>query len=412
MTEEKKGYWNPVNVMVWTYALTFGYSAGDRLLIAMLFPFVIPYFGLDYTHAGLIMMSMAAGYLVLAFAGGIISDKVGRKKVLLPSALVFSLASGITGFAGNVGQLIAARTIVGAAEGSFNSAAAAQIGEESPPEKRGINMGIYVSMFALFGSFIAPIYATQVATLWGWQMACFLTVIPGVVLAWFISTRIKESIRFSKPLEKSKVSWQEIMKERNIWLSFFVCSLWFIWLWSWLSFGIVYFVNVRGFSPGTAGFLQSALGAGGFVGMIFLPWLSDCYGRKLPLQIGTIIGFIGTSAILFIPTTSAFAIWAMFFVTAITTWGICPIILNVIPSESVPVERAALAIGTVVSIGELAGIAVAPPILGAIGDHFGLTSALFLGAACLIPVCILSFFFRETAPCIVKAKQPVAEVQA
>ncbi|XFO68964.1 Sialic acid transporter NanT [Sporomusa silvacetica DSM 10669] len=111
--EQKKGFWNPVTVLVSTYTVTLGFSALDRLLIAMLFPFVLPEFGLDFTQAGILMTCMAVGYFVFAFIGGVLSDKYGRKKVILPSVLIFSLGSALTGLATGFASLVGVRTFVG-----------------------------------------------------------------------------------------------------------------------------------------------------------------------------------------------------------------------------------------------------------------------------------------------------------
>jgi MFS family permease len=404
---EKKSFWTPVITMTAIYFFVWGFAAMDRLLIAMLFPYILPEFKLSFAQAGMLMACMSVGFLVFEFIGGILSDKYGRRKVILPSVFVFSIVSAITGFATGFAQLIGVRTIVGAGEGAFATPATAHIFDECPPEKRGIYLGFYVSAFALFGSFVAPIYATQIAAHWGWRWAFYLTIIPGIVLALLIWGFVKESVRFRRPEQAAapKARWRQVMKERNIVVACLLAICWMVWLWSWLSFGTVFFVNVKHLSTGMAGILQSALGAGGFLGMIALPGFSDKVGRRIPLIVGTIIGLVGTAAIVYLPGTSPVLMWIALFVTAFVTWGYSPIILSVIPSESVPPERIAFGVACVTGLAELAGIAVAPPILGAIGDKFGLTTTMLCGGAVLIPVLLLaSFALRETAPKFTSAK--------
>jgi MFS family permease len=55
-------------------------------------------------------------------------------------------------------------------------------------------------------------------------------------------------------------------------------------------------------------------------------------------------------------------------------------------------------IGIVVSIGEFVGIAVAPPILGAIGDKWGLNTTMLAGVASLVLTFLLGFALRESYP--------------
>ncbi|MGA3127409.1 MAG: MFS transporter [Candidatus Korobacteraceae bacterium] len=411
---ESKTFWTPINRMTTIYFLTWGFSAMDRLLVAMLFPFILPYFKLSFAQGGLLMACMSIGYLIVAFAGGMLSDRYGRRKVILPSVFVFSIGSALTGFAGSFAQMVGIRSIVGAGEGSFNMAATAQIAEECPPEKRGVYIGFYTSAFALFGSFVAPIYATQVASRWGWQWACYLTIIPGIILALVIWGMVKETKRFATPVvaARPKASWGQVMKVRNIVVACLLGIFWMVWLWSWLSFGTVFFVNVKHLTTGVAGIMQSALGAGGFLGMIAVPALSDKLGRRVPLIVGTILGLLGTLAIVYLPGGAFALTYLALFVTAFVTWGCAPIIISVIPSESVPTEWIASGIALVTCLAELAGIAVAPPILGAIGDKFGLSTTMLCGGAALIPVLLLSaFVLRETAPRFAAVKaQAVAAV--
>ena len=405
---ERKTFWTPINVMSAIYFLAWGFSAGDRLLIAMLFPFILPYFKLGYAQGGLLMASMSIGYLFVAFLGGMLSDKYGRRKVILPSVFVFSIGSALTGFAGGFAQLVWIRSIVGAGEGSFNMAATAQIAEECPPEKRGAYVGFYTSAFALFGSFVAPIYATQVASRWGWQWACYLTIIPGVILAFMILALVKETKRFTAPaaVVKPKSSfgqvvkaWGHVMKERNMVVACLLAMFWMVWLWSWLSFGTVYFVNVKHMTAGAAGFMLSALGAGGFLGMIAVPAFSDKVGRRIPLIVGTILAIVGTLGIMYMPGSAFALMYVTFFVTAFVSWGYIPLVISVIPSESVPTEWIASGIALVTCLAELAGLTIGLPVLGAIGDKYGLSTTMLCGVAALISVLLLSaFVLRETAP--------------
>jgi len=405
--ENNKKLLSPFQLMVGTYFLAWGFSALDRLLIAMLFPIVLPEFGLSFAAGGMLMAAMALAYLVFAFIGGILSDKWGRKKVILPSVFIFSIGSAITGAVTAFGQLVGIRSFIGAAEGSFNMSATAQIAEEAPPEKRGLYVGLYTSAFPLFASLVAPIYATQVAAVWGWRWACYLTIIPGIILAAIIWFGVKESKRFAIPqAAECKVSWLEVVKQKNILVGSLIGVFGMIWLWSWLSFGMSFLVSVKGFDTATAGILLAALGAGGFLGCFLLPALSDKVGRKKPIIIGPIIGFLGTLAILQLPASSFGLLAAALFLTAFSTWGLAPIFLSVVPSEAVPAEWCGSGIGIVTCIGELAGIVIAPPILGMIADKFGLGTAMFCAAIPLIAVVIFSFFLRETAPRLVSKATP------
>ncbi|MBP1627654.1 MAG: transporter [Holophagaceae bacterium] len=397
---KQEGFWNPTRTLVAAYTFAWGFASLDRLLIAMLFPFVIPYFGMTYAQAGLIMTCMSVLYLIMASLGGALSDKYGRKKVILPSVIIFSISSFLTGFATNFATLIGIRSVIGAAEGSFYTSGAAQIAEQSPDESRGTALGLYNSSFPLFGACIAPIYATLVASRWGWQWACYLTIIPGIILAYVISTKVRDAqpLAHARHQGTPRTPWSSVFKDRNIVLAGLLSATWLVWLWTWLSFGLLFLTKVKGLPGNAAGLLLSALGLGGCLGAILNSKLSDNFGRKPVTVIGTLIGILGTVIVVATPNIPMGGLFLILLVTGTACWGNAPICLQVIPSDSVSGEHLAKTIGIIVAFGELFGIAVAPPIVGFVGDRFGLAAAMYVGVASLVLMTFCGLFLRESAP--------------
>ena len=392
--------WSPFYTIVAIYFLCWGFSAADRILIAMMFPKVLPSFGLNYAMAGVIMSVMSIGYLVCAIIGGWVSDKIGRKKIALPMVFIFSLGSALTGVAKNVATLIGVRTIVGGAEGAFNMAATAQIAEESPAEKRGFYVGLYTGAFPLFASLVAPLYAGTVGVAYGWRTACYLTIIPGILLVpavlWLVRDK-KGAVKTTIKVHKNP-SWMPVLKSRNILLSACVSIFIMVWLWSWLSFGTLYMTKVKGYSLSSADMHMASMGLGGFLGAVGMSLLSDRFGRKPVVLCVTIIGIIGTLTVLNLPTSASFLTWVILFITSFITWGGMVIFLSVIPSESVPAGYIARGVSVVTCSSEAAGIIVAPPLLGTIADHYGLQTAMTVAALGLIISVIATFFLTESAP--------------
>lgn len=393
-------FWTSFHVMVAVYFMGWGFSAADRLLVAMMFPYVLPEFGLNFAMAGVIMAAMSVGYLVCAIIGGVISDRVGRRKVALPMVLIFSLGSALTGFARNFTQLIALRTIVGGAEGAYNMAATAHIASEAPTDKRGFYIGLYTGAFPLFASVVAPLFATSVGAMFGWRTACFFTIIPGLIVLPLVWAFVREptGTTFSGFKAPTGVSWFTVLKRRNVLLAAFISVFMMTWLWSWLSFGTLYMIRLKGYSAPVAGMHMASMGLGGFLGAMGMSALSDRFGRKRMTHLVAATGLIGTLIALNLPNAAGLLTWVVLFVTAFITWGGAVIFLSVIPSESVPQEWVALGVAVVTCIAEAAGIIVAPPLLGAMADHFGLQAAMTTGALGLGCAFVASFWLRETAP--------------
>jgi MFS family permease len=174
---------------------------------------------------------------------------------------------------------------------------------------------------------------------------------------------------------------------------------------------MLFFTKVRGIETGAAGILLSAMGIGGFLGAILNSKLSDIYGRKIVMIIGSLIGIIGTLVVVLVPSLSFGSVFFVLLVTATACWGNAPIFLQIIPSDCVSREHLAKTLGVIVSIGEFVGIAIAPPLLGLCGDMYGLAATMLVGATSIVLTTLLSLALRESAPkfCQVQANPRLAE---
>jgi sugar phosphate permease len=78
--------------------------------------------------------------------------------------------------------------------------------------------------------------------------------------------------------------------------------------------------------------------------------------------------------------------------------GIAPLVLVLVPTESVPAKFAATAIGLATLVGEIVGGAMAPAVAGAAANRYGLAAPLWMASAGAILVLVASLFMIETAP--------------
>lgn len=124
---------------------------------------VMPRLIMDVTGDGLSQAAQWGGYLTLVYAlmqfimmpiiGGL-SDRFGRRPVLLVSLAAYSFDFFIMAIAPEIAVILAARLIAGAFAATF-STANAYIADISPPEKRAANFGLMGAAFGL-GFIIGP----------------------------------------------------------------------------------------------------------------------------------------------------------------------------------------------------------------------------------------------------------------
>ena len=108
--------------------------------------------------------SRIGGWLTFAYSGmqflfspiiGGLSDRFGRRPVLLASLVAFGLDYILMGFAPTIGWLFLGRLIAGITGASFTTAGA-YIADVSTPEKRAQNFGLLGAAFGL-GFIIGPV---------------------------------------------------------------------------------------------------------------------------------------------------------------------------------------------------------------------------------------------------------------
>lgn len=123
-------------------ALGFGLVGLDRWMIGPLYPLMMKDLNLDYQDLGNIMGILGLAWGASSLFAGRLADRIGRRKVLIPATILFSLMTGLTGVAMGLTSLLIIRFMMGVSEGAFGPTSVALTAEASKPSRRGLNMGI------------------------------------------------------------------------------------------------------------------------------------------------------------------------------------------------------------------------------------------------------------------------------
>jgi len=133
-------------------SLTFGLVGLDRFILPVLFPTMMGDLGLTIEDLGDLVGILAIFWGFSAFAMGFLSDRIGRRMVLVPAVIIFSLMSAFSGMVSGLVGLLLIRAIMGVAEGPVASTGVAVAVEASHPHRRGMNNGIFQCMISLMGT--------------------------------------------------------------------------------------------------------------------------------------------------------------------------------------------------------------------------------------------------------------------
>ncbi|MCG7403140.1 MULTISPECIES: MFS transporter [Caballeronia] len=391
--------WKAVTLL----ALGFGLVGLDRWLIAPLFPAMMKDLHLTAQDVGNCIGILGLSWGVFAALMGGISDKIGRRKVLIPAIIAFSLLSGFSGVAGGLASLLAVRSLMGVAEGSFCPTSFAATADASHPKRRGFNLGLQQSGFALFGLALSPIIATQLLNVVSWRWVFALVSIPGLILGVLMFFVIREPASAPAQQQAAKGNWRDVLKSRNIPVAMVAlfCAMTGVFVLG--AMLPLYLTDYLALDTQRMGIVVSAIGFGGFVGQFALPGLSDLVGRRL----ASIAGFAGTAVMLYVfrgVGAQPLVLFIVLFVASFFTLGLVSLLSGPVATEAAPIGMVSTAIGIVVGAGEIFGGGVAPAIAGFVATRFGIQNILWLPICAVILGIGASLLLEETAPARVRGK--------
>jgi predicted MFS family arabinose efflux permease len=387
------------NTLVAILFFTWGTVFLDRMSQLYLAPYFAPEFHLSREQIGTLASVLAITWAASTFLFGALSDRVGRRPVLVPAVLAFSALSWISGLAHSYHQLLFIRALMGIAEGPTWSIMTALIEESSQPTRRGRNIGLVVSAAALVGLAAAPVLTTQVASRWGWRSAFFVAGIPGLLAGFLIWKFVKEPAASAEPTHRkpSLREYVSILRYRNIGLCCLGATGFMSWLFALNVFAPLYITEVAHQTPTTAGFLLGASGLGSFFLGFLLPSLSDRVGRKpILLLMAAASAFVPLAFL--VPALYVYPLLLAAIVFAANTGqGIASLVMVLVPTESVPAQFRATSIGLTTLVGETMGATGAPLLAGALAEKHGLGLTMWLAAGGSAVLFLAALFLQEPA---------------
>lgn len=341
------------------------------------------------------ILGIAWGCSAMVLGG--LSDRIGRRKVLVPAIIAFSCLSVLTGFATGVLSLIVIRAMMGLAEGPCASIGVAVAVEASYPKRRGMNNGLFQCAFALFGLALAPIIATQLLKVVSWRWVFMLVGIPGLIVATFMGIVLREPVTISHQSEFHRASFGSMFRHRNVLLAMIglLCAMTGIFVLGAMMPN--YLTDYLKLNAQQMGFVTSAIGVGGFLGQFSVPAISDMFGRRLV----AVLSFAIAALFLWFFIHADVNKPELFALLAVASWanfGALALIAGPIAAEAAPLGLISSVAGVVIGAGEIFGGGIAPAVAGGIAQRFGLQYTLFFALAGQVLGIVVALFFKETAP--------------
>lgn len=164
--------------LVATLTMTISYI--DRQTLAVLAPTVTKVFAISDAEYGWLLSAFSMAYLVGTPIAGRLLDRVGARRGLLGSLMVWTLVAAAHALVPGFWPLFALRILLGLAEAPSFPGSAQAIHRVLPPEDRSRGMGILFTGSSI-GAMVAPKLATWLQGHWGWQGAFIGSALVGLV---------------------------------------------------------------------------------------------------------------------------------------------------------------------------------------------------------------------------------------
>ncbi|OLZ09530.1 multidrug efflux MFS transporter [Sulfobacillus thermosulfidooxidans] len=270
----------------------------------------------------------SATFMVSAFVQplwGRLSDRVGRKVMLIRSGIGMALVMASMGFVHHVWQLFALRGLLGAVAGFIVSATALQA-TQTPPEQAGRALGT-LQTGAVAGNLIGPFLGGVLADTIGIRHVFFLTGILQILATLLVIFFVQENFRPSPAATRmSDREFLRKMRQTGIILPLFVVTL--VIQMGYLSIEPIVTIYVRQLEPHAknistlAGATFAAIGLGNIISAPRLGKLADKIGAQRVLLVSLVI-----AAVLYLPQAyvhNAYQLMVLRLILGLAVGGLQP----------------------------------------------------------------------------------------
>ncbi|PLK69262.1 aromatic acid/H+ symport family MFS transporter [Rhizobium sp. TH135] len=294
----------------------------DVFVAGTVLPKLIAEWGLSKPQAGALQAWALFGMMFGALIFGPLADKIGRKKGIALSFVLFTTATVATGFAASPDQFKIFRFIAGLGCGGLMPNAVALMNEYAPKRLRGTMVALMFSGYSI-GGMVAASLGIAIIPSFGWQWMFYVAAIPLVLLPlilWNLPESLGFLIRQNRQAEARSIysrlfpgdqladgdklvfaetngasaSVLELFRHERglrtamLWVSFFCCLLLVYLLSSWLP----KVLQEAGYAERASLLSLFSLNFGGMAGAILGGRLGDRFG--LPK---VVVAFFATAAV-------------------------------------------------------------------------------------------------------------------
>lgn len=389
-------------VAIWIY----------RTILTPIYPQIQDSLGdISDSQMGLVASVYFFAYTGMQIPSGVLVDKFGQKKVLIPAFLFFAIATIVIGTSTTIMQVYLGALIAGIATGSYYGAAYSLSAKHMPKDKKSFSNAIINSGSALgmvIGLVGSSVLVAGMSIKWNYMLFLAAVIILAVTFVFILFIKSDKKVEAindtTKPVEAVEVPVEEatLFSPRQLatYFVYFATCYGYYMIVTWLP---SFLVQEKGFAQSSVGYVAAIVAVTAIPGALFFSKYIDKHSdQRLKLIIFLLLAAaITISLTVFSPNPTVLYI-ALVLYGLLGKLAIDPVLITFV-SDSVTQDRLAKALGTFNFFG-MASSVVAPWLTGYIGDLTGSKVIAFYIAAVLLLLAALIFFFVV----VIREKKQVA----
>lgn len=289
--------------------------------------------GLSSFQVGMIFSAYSAALLFLSIPLGIVSDRFGRKRIMVVGMIGLVLTTIAFTFAKSFPSLLFIRLLQGIAASATWMVGPALVADMYPPRERGGKMGLAMAGNG-FGFLFGPMVGGFLYDWGGYAAPFWLCAIVTLIVLVAVVLVIQEPVQVKK-VAREKVSVSMIAGNRPLLLGCGVMLL------GSMGFGFIdpllpgYFTDKFAATPTTIGWLFGAMSITSLVGLPLFGRMSDIFGRVPLIALGLLTTAISFSFFTFSSTVklTVLAMAILGITYSLTTAPIPPLLADAISQQ-------------------------------------------------------------------------------
>jgi MFS family permease len=349
----------------------------DRTLIYILFtPIKQEMSFSDFELALLGTTSFVIFFTVLGVPFGRLADRGSRKNMIAAGLAVWSLFSGLTGFANGFWSLFFCRVMVGVGEATLGPAALSLLSDYFPPRMRATVQSIYASGIT-FGSGLAFFLGGWIGLNYGWRTAFYYLGFPGLLFAVLVFL-LREPQRGRTEVTPAKYTsddWKLLFQSKPLRYHYAGYALFALAANSLSIWGPTFFTRVHGYSIATLGLVAGLTSlTSGIPSTILGGYLSDRLRRVGPggrMRLSSVASVLAVPfwVLLLFSDSVPLLLLSNFILLGLSLVWIAPSMADV--HDITGPHLRGLGIGTFVCIIHVTAYGIGSPLIGKLNDLLG-----------------------------------------